>query len=81
MAFENDYLLCLAYSPDGRSLAAAGKTKTIRVWDPLTGQELLSLDGHRTQVNSLAFSPDGSTLASCSHDGEVKLWRSSPRQR
>ena len=76
MAFEHDFPLCLAYSPDGRSLAVAGKTRTIRLWDPVTGQELLTLEGHKAQVNGLAFSPDGSILASCSHDGAVRLWRS-----
>ena len=78
MAFEQDFLLSLAYSPDGRSLAVAGKTRTIRLWDPVTGQELLTLDGHKAQVNGLAFSPDGSVLASCSHDGAVRLWRANP---
>ena len=78
MAFEQDYFLSLAYSPDGRSLAAAGKTRTIRLWDPVTAQELLTLDGHKAQVNGLAFSPDGGVLASCSNDGAVRLWRSGP---
>jgi len=76
MASEHDYPLCLAFSPDGRNLAVAGKTRTIRIWDPVTGQQLLTLEGHRAQVNGLAFSPDGSVLASCSHDGAVRLWRS-----
>jgi len=30
----------------------------IHLWDPLTGQELLSLPGHKAQVNGLAFAPD-----------------------
>ena len=77
MAFESDYWLCLAISPDGRTLAAAGDLDDpFLAGDLPAGQELLSLDGHKAQVNSLAFSPDGATLASCSHDGVVKLWRS-----
>ena len=32
---------------------------TIRLWDPVTGQELLTLEGNLGQVNALAFSPDG----------------------
>jgi len=81
MAFDSDEQHCLALSPDGNTVAAAGKSGRIHLWDPLTGQELLSLEGHKAQVNGLAFSPDGMTLASCSHDGEVKLWRSAPRTR
>ncbi len=69
-----DQLGCLAFTPEGRSIAAAGKGKVIRIWDVATGQELLALEGHQAQVNALAFAPDGSALASCSHDGAVKLW-------
>ena len=47
----------------------------IRLWDPATGQELLSLAAHRAQINGLAFSPDGSILGSVAHDGSVRLWR------
>ena len=75
---EADQLRCLAFSPGGGDIAAAGKGKVVRIWDVVTGQELLVLDGHKAQINALAFSPDGSTLASCSHDGAVKLW---PRGR
>lgn len=73
---EPGQLFALAFSPDGRNLAAAGSSRVIRVWDVLTGQELLTLNGHAAQINAVAFSPDGRTLASCSHDGAVKLWRS-----
>jgi WD40 repeat protein len=79
MASEHDYPLCLAYSPDGLSLAVAGKNRTIRLWDPITGQTLLTLDEHKAQVNGVAFSPDGLTLASCDHGGIVRLWRAGPK--
>ena len=74
---NNEELLNLAFAPDGRSLATCGMSGRIRLWDALTGQELLTLLGHKAQVNGIAFAPDGSSLASCSHDGEVKLWRAS----
>lgn len=69
-----DQLGCLAFTPEGTGIAAAGKGKVIQIWDVATGQELLALEGHQAQVNALAFSPDGSSLASCSHDGAVRLW-------
>ena len=44
---------------------AVAWTKTVKVWDAQTGQELLSFKGH-TSVRSVAFSPDGKRLASAS---------------
>jgi WD40 repeat protein len=63
----------LAYSPDGRTLASAGVSRTIRLWDPVTGQELLSLGRSLRQINALAFSPDGGMLAAADDGGLVQL--------
>ena len=60
---DGDELRQLAFTPDGTALAAAGIKGVIRLWDPATGQELLSLAAHRAQINGLAFSPDGSIWA------------------
>ena len=54
---ESEQLRCLAFTPDGRNIVAAGKGKVVRIWDVATGQELLSLEGHQAQINALAFSP------------------------
>ena len=48
------------FTTDSSAIAAAGKGNVIHVWDIVTGQEILTLDGHKSQINFLAFSPDGS---------------------
>jgi WD40 repeat protein len=65
--------LTLAYSPDGRQIAAAA-TGIIKVWDATTAAELHSFAGTNHMVHCLAFHPDGRQLATASWDGLVTLW-------
>ena len=55
---------CLAYSPDGRTLAI-GLRDEVRLWDVRAGRRITSLPGGAT---SLVFLPDGHTLASADRD-------------
>ncbi len=57
---DGEDLRRLVFSPDGHTLAVAGSSGMIRLWDSTTGQELLILEGHKRQINGLAFAPDGS---------------------
>ena len=68
------YVLALAFSPDGHTLASGSRNGNIRLWNTDTGEYKLTLEGHTDGVTCLAFSPNGSTLASGSWDDTVRLW-------
>ena len=65
---------CLAFSPDGRTLATGSLDHSIRLWNLANRQRVAALQGNLTEVWSLAFTPDGQSLVSGAKDGGVKLW-------
>jgi WD40 repeat protein len=74
------------FSPDGRSIVTGGQQNNsgvIHWWDAATGELIRSLEGHKSNVQSLAFSPDGQYFLSTSRDSTVILWdgRSGARLR
>jgi WD40 repeat protein len=59
---KKDRVSSLAFSPDGKTLAAGYSSGVVRLWDTATGGELLALEGPR--INPLVrFAGDGSALA------------------
>jgi hypothetical protein len=54
----------LAFSPDGKTLAAAGHDQTVVLWDVDARKERLTFREHRQPVACVAFSPDGKLVAS-----------------
>jgi WD40 repeat protein/serine/threonine protein kinase len=69
-------VLTLAFSPDGKRVAAGTEYPENRVWiwDMATGGAVTAMEGHTNAISSLEFSPDGSRIVSASHDGTLRLW-------
>lgn len=68
---------CLAFSPDGMTLAAGGDDATIQLYRSETGEGKGSLSGHAGAVLALAFTGDGG-LVSASADKSTKIWEPAP---
>ncbi len=65
----------LAFSPDGRMLAAGANDSTVRVLDAATGRALVDpLTGFTSWVNGVAFDADGGLLAAAASGGLAQVW-------
>lgn len=62
------------WSHDGTRIVSASMDGTLRVWDAVTGEELLVLRGHTNTVNSVHISSDDRWVLSGSDDGTIRLW-------
>ncbi len=64
----------IAFSPDGRLLAAGSADGLVFLWDTATGTELIEQEGHRGAVQSVSFTRDGKTLISGGTDTTALVW-------
>ena len=74
-----DAVRAVAFSKDGKRLAAAGglpaRKGEVKIWD-VAAQTAITISGHSDCVYAVAFSPDGATLATAGYDRLIKLWDS-----
>ena len=66
-------LTSVAFSPDGRIVAAASVGQ-VTLWDTSLEKLRYVFRGHKDYVWSVAFSPDGQVIASAGNDGVI-LWQ------
>jgi hypothetical protein len=67
------WLLCVAFSPNGRLLAASDWNGTVTLWDATTGAHKQTIADHQGGVHWAVFAPDGATLATGSEDKTLRL--------
>jgi WD40 repeat protein len=84
----------VAFSPDGKRLISAGGpwrsvykdsplvngAGELRVWDMLTGLELLNVTPHTATIYGAAFTSDGNWFATAGWDKVIRVWNLKPDQ-
>src|SRR5262249_23170110 len=84
---HTEEVTALAFSPDGRTLASGDSGGTVKLWDPVIGQERATLVEHAGAIAVLVFGPDSRTLLalpSISPQGvaaRVRMWQAVPGPR
>jgi parallel beta-helix repeat protein len=79
---QKSRVLSVAFSRDGKTLAAGSDEGNVTLWNAQTGERLRTLASTGSalgKVAAVAFSPDGTILASShsewfSNNGELRLW-------
>jgi WD40 repeat protein len=70
---HDDTIVCVAFSPNGETIATASFDKTVKIWHAATGKHVLTFAGHTTRVTCVAYSPDGQRLATGGDDSTVRI--------
>ncbi|KAG1755954.1 quinon protein alcohol dehydrogenase-like superfamily [Suillus lakei] len=71
---HTDWVGCLAWTADGKTLNSGSDDNSIRKWSTTTWKQIALLEGHTQYVTDIATSPNGRILASSSYDKTVRLW-------
>lgn len=64
----------IAFTPDGRAVAAADDAHHIQLYELPSGRRIGTFAGHIREVLGLVFSPDGSRLFSADYTGTIWVW-------
>jgi WD40 repeat protein len=74
----DDFVSQAAWFDQGRRIVTVSGDRAVRVWDSATGDELLRLMGHQSDVMALAIADSGNTIVTSSTDGTVREWSRLP---
>ena len=70
----SDYVIDLAWSPDGKYIAAASVLGPVTIFECSRRTVIHNFEGHEFGTMSIAWHPDSKVLASAGQDGKIRLW-------
>ena len=70
----SDHVIDMAWSPDGRFIAAASVLGPVTVFEGRRRAVIHDFKGHEFGTMSIAWRPDSKVLASAGQDGKIRLW-------
>ncbi|KAJ2746711.1 general transcription repressor [Coemansia sp. BCRC 34301] len=71
---HKDFVLSVAYSPDGNWIVSGSKDRGVQFWDSRTQQTQCMLQGHKNSVISVAMSATQTYFATGSGDCRARIW-------
>ncbi|OLY85114.1 Transcriptional repressor rco-1 [Smittium mucronatum] len=71
---HKDFVLSVAYSPDGNWIVSGSKDRCVQFWDPRNAQTQLMLQGHKNSIISVALSPKKPLFSTGSGDCRARIW-------
>ena len=70
-----DWVLALAWSPDGKFLVSASRDKTAKIFEAKSGETISTYGGHQKEVFGVAFRSDGNQVYSTGRDAKIHVWK------
>ena len=70
----SDHVIDLAWSPDGKYIAAASVLGPVTIFEGHRRAVIHAFEGHEFGTMSIAWRPDSKVLASAGQDGKIRLW-------
>ena len=59
---HHDTITCLSFAPDGKTLVSGSEDGTARLWEAMTGREILCFEKHEGPLAAVAYSPGSARI-------------------
>ncbi|PVV02004.1 hypothetical protein BB560_003553 [Smittium megazygosporum] len=77
---HKDFVLSVAYSPDGNWIISGSKDRCVQFWDQRNAQVQCILQGHKNSIISVSLSRKKHIFATGSGDCRARIWSYEPYQ-